>query len=201
MSATKAAFAAGSLLIFYGKYTILLMLFQTTDDRIRKLEKRADEMEKRMNRTLAGINDAFTTVTDVVAKLQKENEGLRKEKAELEKSRKQVAGQMTETGIKRDIKEIAKPAKNIVAGNFEFIQDVAREGLTSAHGASAQPAAQAGADGLARLVEKEGEIQLREAAARLKVHELQAEHWASAVKDRVGIAEKKNRKYLFKIKG
>ncbi len=169
------------------------MLFQTTDDRVKKLEKRVDEMEKNMSKTLMGINDAFTTITDVITKLQQENESLKKEKNIILSRQKQIAKGIKETGIKRDIKSsIIEPVKSAVAENFEFIREVAREDF----------AEKPGIKKLLDLVENEKETSFRDAAEKMGVHELQIGHWASRLKDQklITVAEKKNKKYLCSVK-
>ncbi len=166
------------------------MLFQTTEDKIKKLEKRVDAIEKQINRTLTSVHEAFGTITDVITKLQEENAALKKGKDVIVAKQKQIASQIKDIGIKRDIKmNIMEPVKNIVAENFEFVQEVAKEGV------SEKPSMQH----LLDLVEKEGEIKVRDAAAKMKVHEVQIEHWANMLKDRMTVTEKKNKKYLCAI--
>jgi len=167
------------------------MLFQTTDGRIKNLEKRIGEVEKQINTALTDINDAVVTITEVITKLQQENSSLKKEKGIIESKQEKIAKQIKETGIRKEIKSgVVSPAKNIVTENFALIQEVAKEGFTS----------QPGIRDLADLVEKEGEIKMQDAALMLKVHELQVEHWAGMLKDRITIAERKNKKYLCSTK-
>ena len=163
------------------------MLFQTADDRIKNLEKRVGEVEKQVNTALSDINDAVVTITEVITKLQQENSSLKKEKGIIESKQEKIAKQIKETGIRKEIKSnVVSPVKNMVTENFALIQEVAKEGLVP----------QPGIDELERLVENEGEIRMRDAALKLKVHELQVEHWANALKDRINIAERKDKKYL-----
>ncbi len=167
------------------------MLFQTTDDRIKNLEKRVGDVEKRINTALSDINDVVVTITEVVTKLQQENSSLKKEKAILESKQEKISKQIKETGIRKEIKSnVVRPVKNMVTENFALIQEVAKEGLMP----------QPGIGELERLVENEGEIKMWDAALKLKVHELQVEHWANMLKDKMTITEKKNRKYLCTIK-
>ncbi|MBI4170104.1 MAG: hypothetical protein HY514_00270 [Candidatus Aenigmarchaeota archaeon] len=167
------------------------MLFQTTEDRIKKLEKRVDEIEKQMNRTLTSIHDALGTITSVITKLQEENTTLKKEKDVIAAKQKQIASQIKDIGIKKDIKlNIVEPVKNIVTENFEFVQEIAKEGFTG------KPSMQ----NLLDLVEKEGEIRMQDAATKMKVHEVQIEHWANTMRNRITVTEKKNKKYLCAIK-
>ena len=168
------------------------MLFQTTDDRVKKLEKRMDSLEKQANKSLISINESLLTITEVVAKLQEENGSLKKEKNTLISRQKDVAKQIKDLSIKKDINDsIIEPVKNAVSENFGLIQEVTREGLT------AQPSI----NDLLKLVEKEGEIKIQDAASKMKLHEVQIEHWSNILKDQkiISIIEKKNKKYLCKI--
>jgi hypothetical protein len=165
------------------------MFFETTDDRIKKLEKRADELEKQMNRTLSTLNDALLSVTDVVTKLYEENNKLKKEKKLITSSQKKIEKEIKQTGIRENINgNLTTPVKNAIKENMELIQEVAKEGWSD----------NASAEALRSLVEKEGEVRMRDAAETLKVHEVQIEHWAEMLKDQkiITISEKGNKKYL-----
>ena len=171
------------------------MIFQTTEDRIKKLEKRIDSLEKGTKKILLEMNESLITVTDVITKLQKENKemkeekNLNKKKEILISAKRHIEDEIKDLGPGIGIRETVRPLKDVIMENYEFIQNVAREGL--------QPSM----NGLLRLVEKEGEISPRAAAAKLKVHELQIEKWSSTLKQEklITIAEKNNRKYLCSV--
>lgn len=171
------------------------MLFSTTEDRVKKLEKRLDSLEKDMKKVLRDINDSLITITEVISKLQEENSELKEEKLKKEKeainaAKIRVESQIRGLGHGIDIKETVRPLKEIITENYEFVQNVAKEGILP------------GTDKLLRLVEKEREISIQAAAAKLKVHVLQIEKWSDALKAEklISVAEKNNKKYLLTSK-
>jgi len=166
------------------------MFFPTTEERIKKMEKRIGEIERQMNRSLESMNEALLTMTDIISKLNDENGKFKKEGQMLSSSQKKVEKEIRDIGVKKEIKEnVVEPVKAAIKENMNFVQEVAYEGLPTMNS-------------LARLVEAQGEIRLQDAASRLRVHELQAEKWATQLKEQkiVAITDKNKKRYLSYIK-
>ncbi len=168
------------------------MFFQTTDERIGRLEKRMSSFEKDMKKTLLDMNESLKTITEVISRLQEENKGLKdegrmgREKESVENAKKSV--ETTAKNIAPNIisMETVKPIREMIEENYEFVQKIARDGLSPSAG------------DLCALVGKEKEISMKDAASRMKVHELQVEKWAGTLKAEklITITDKSNRKYL-----
>lgn len=145
------------------------MFFQTSDDRLKQVERKVDEMEKQFNRTLTNINESLLTITDVIQKLEAENSKLKKERESIDKKRLEIEKGIKETGVKKDIKIKTQPVKNIISDNIQFIQEVVKDGRDSSM------------HDLYELVKKEP-IEIRKAGEKLKVHKMQVDHWAKLLK-------------------
>lgn len=165
------------------------MIFRTTDDRIKDMEKRLEDTEKKMKSLIAYIDDSFSMVTDVINKMEKDNASLRTQKEKLEEKKEALVKELEEM---KKIRLTAKPAKKIIADNLDFFKEVAREGI-------AEPGATM--YGLLRLVEKEKDISTAQAARRLGVHPVQIEEWAERLQgeESLVMVKRKGKTFLQKV--
>lgn len=102
-------------------------MFETTDSRIEKLEKKISRLEG----SIKVMEDSFSSVMDIVKKLNSENSSLKKtmKSMELQKQEMEKISQ-----VKKQEESIMLPIKNKVKENIEFVQQVVQEGILNTNG-------------------------------------------------------------------
>ena len=157
------------------------MIFETTDGKIGKLDKKI----KRMESTIKMLQDSFETITEIIKKMQDQNESLKKNYQTLDKTK----DKMKEINSKQiDARKLLKaplnPIKEKFKENVDFIREIATEGLEQEDSVIVNenlyfksPKMMKEDDIISFL--KNGSISSDELAHKLHVHKAQVEVWAS----------------------
>ena len=81
------------------------MIFDTKDDKMKKLEKKIYEMEKRLETNMKNIDDTVSTLNKIILKLQVENTRLRSEKDFLVERHKKMLKRIPVPDLANEINE------------------------------------------------------------------------------------------------
>ncbi len=164
------------MLIQHNKEVGDAMIFETTDGKIEKLDKKI----KRMESTIKMLQDSFDTITEIVKKMQNQNESLKKNYEILGKTKEKIRE------INRESSPLT-PIREKIKENVDFIREVASEGFFEPENESINisngdldfknPKTMREEDLISML--KNGSVSSDELAHKLHVHRTQIEVWAS----------------------
>ncbi len=179
------------------------MIFDTKDDRMRKLERDIRIMEKRMDDSLQKMNGTIKSLNDIILRLQRENVQLRSERDFLVERHKKMLKRVPVPDLAGEINEkLVKPASSKIMENVDFVQSLAKEGFVELKEKKRQKKEKdpieelketiidvssknygKSIDNLYEIVSKTGKIRADEAARKLNVHEVQVEEWAKLLEE------------------
>ncbi|MBI4174157.1 MAG: hypothetical protein HY517_00805 [Candidatus Aenigmarchaeota archaeon] len=179
------------------------MIFDTKDDRMRKLERDIRIMEKRMDDSLQRMNGTIKSLNDIILRLQRENVQLRSERDFLVERHKKMLKRVPVPDLAGEINEkLVKPASSKIMENVDFVQSLAKEGFVELKEKKRQKKEKdpieelketiidvssknygKSIDNLYEIVSKTGKIRADEAARKLNVHEVQVEEWAKLLEE------------------
>lgn len=144
-------------------------MFDAKNEQVKRLEKKMENLERKMNMNFLRIGDSLQTISDVITKMQQENRELKKDRDFLVEKHKELMRSIeTESRLVKEMKErFIAPARNAVKEDIELFKQAVKEGVNYSK-----------KDELFDMVMKSGRVKLKEAARKLSVHDLQIETWA-----------------------
>src|SRR3989344_6038761 len=172
------------------------MIFFTKDEKVERLERKMNEMGKRMEFNVNKMNQTVVTLREIILRLQRDNTQLRSERDFL-------------------IERHKKPTIDRIKENVDFVQLVAKEGFVEIRperrkkpreekdpSVSAKdlkdhiaddpkPSFGKSLDAFFELVSKNGRMRADEAARKLNVHHIQIEEWAKILESHDLVSIKK----------
>ena|SRR3989344_3066214 len=104
-------------------------LFLSKDEKIEKLEKRLNSLEKSTERRLDRSDESFRFFKTVIMQMQKENTQLKKDRDYLFTSYKNLLDRLYDSALSDELRNLIEPMKKSLKDNFNFVQQVAKEGL------------------------------------------------------------------------
>ena len=104
-------------------------LFLSKDEKIEKLEKRLNSLEKSTERRLDRSDESFRFFKTVIMQMQKENTQLKKDRDYLFTSYKNLLDRLYDSALSDELRNLIEPMKKRLKDNFNFVQQVAKEGL------------------------------------------------------------------------
>ena len=189
------------------------MLFDTKDEKVAKLERRIQDMEKKMDHNIGRMNDTLGALREIIIKLQTENTQLRSERDFLRERHKKMLKRVPVPDLAGEIHDkLVKPAAGKIRENADFVQMLVKEGFVELKEPIKKeikreadpikdlketinnPAPRKGKtmDSLLELVSATGRIRADEAARKLGVHEVQIEEWSKILEDHDLVTIKKS---------
>lgn len=181
---------------------VTIVIFDTKDEKMDKLERKIFYMEKRMDENIQKMNQTITTLREIILRLQRDNTQLRSERDFLVERHKKMLKRVPVPDLATEIHEkLVKPAVGKIKENADFVQILMKEGFVEIHPEKKRaktgkdptiaaknlkdsimdaPKTNYGRtiDALFELVSKDGKIRVDEAARKLNVHQIQIEEWA-----------------------
>lgn len=145
-----------------------------TEEKIRRLEKRIERLERANNKNFQQVELAFSAFREVLLKMQVDNEALRKDRDFLLQQYKMELKKIPAPSLREDIKKtLVDETGKKVKENFDLLRAVASEGLVEPR-----------MDELFEIVFMNGKIKSSDAARQMNVHERQVEEWAKLLEAR-----------------
>lgn len=136
------------------------MLEFTKDDHIRRLDKRIDDLEKKLNKNIRHLDSSFRMFIDVLEKLEAGNKRLMEERDNLIDDYNKMIKKMYPAEKKQKPAELASPVKKRIKDEFDFVRLIAKQTISETP-----------SDRLYELVLLNNKINTAEAARRLNVRE------------------------------
>lgn len=180
------------------------MIFDSRDDKIKKLERDIQSMERRMEDSLRKMDETIKSLNDIILRLQRENVQLRSERDFLVERHKKLLRRVPVPDLAGEINErLVKPGASKIKENVEFVQLLAKEGFVELKEKKPKKVVKKDPieelkesiidvssknygktiDSLYEIISKSGKIRADEAARRLNVHEVQIEEWAKILEE------------------
>lgn len=194
------------------------MIFSTKDEKTERLEKKINEMEKRMELNINKMNQTVVTLREIILRLQRDNTQLRSERDFLIERHKKMLKRVPVPDLALEINEkLIRPTANKIRENVDFVQLIAKEGFVEIRPEKKRPKKVEekdpsvsakelkdyisdapkpnygkSIDSFFELVSKNGRIRSDEAARKLNVHHIQIEEWAKILEDHEMVTLKKS---------
>lgn len=193
------------------------MIFSTKDEKVEHLERKINEMERRMEFNINKMNQTVVTLREIILRLQRDNTQLRSERDFLIERHKKMLKRVPVPDLALEINEkLVKPTANKIRENVDFVQLVAKDGFMEIRperrkkpqeekdpSVSAKdlkehieddpkPSYGKSIDNFFELVSKNGKVRADEAARKLNVHHIQIEEWAKILESHDLVSIKKN---------
>src|SRR3989338_8946753 len=193
------------------------MIFSTKDEKVEHLDRKINDMERRMEFNINKMNQTVVTLREIILRLQRDNTQLRSERDFLIERHKKMLRRVPVPDLALEINErLVKPATNKIKDNIDFVQLVAKDGFMEIRpdrrkkpreeknpSVSAKdlkehieydpkPSYGKSRDIFFELVSKNGRMRADEAARKLNVHHIQIEEWAKILESHDLVSIKKN---------
>ncbi|MBI2172919.1 MAG: hypothetical protein HYT73_01765 [Candidatus Aenigmarchaeota archaeon] len=104
-------------------------IFLSKDEKMEKLEKKLNSLEKSTERRLDRSDESFRFFKTVIMQMQKDNAKLKKDRDYLFTSYSRLLDRLYDSALSDELRNLIEPMRKGLKENFNFIQQVAKEGL------------------------------------------------------------------------
>ncbi len=104
-------------------------LFLSKDEKMGKLEKRLNSLEKSTERRFDRSDESFEFFKSIILQMQKENAQLKKDRDYLFTSYRNLLDRLYDSALSDELRNFIEPMRKGMKENFNLIQQAAKEGL------------------------------------------------------------------------